>query len=114
MFDDREDGVAKRVLQSRPPRVVELLERRHDPRSHLVYQRFIAAGERVEGHSELSIAGIEENHVVGAVTGHEPQNRIRQVAVGVNQPDAVPLSNIAMNLIEIGRASCRERVYVLV
>ena len=99
VFDDREDGIAKRVLQPRPPRVVQFLESRNNARSYLVDQGIIGASERVERHRELAVAGIKRVDIVGAARRNQPQNRSREVAVWVNETDAASRFDVSVNLI---------------
>lgn len=83
LFDGREHGVTEQVFETRPPRVVEFLERRHDAGRHLVNACRVRARERVE-RNDLFGSGLEKDRIVGAVLRHEAHDGIRQVAVDVH------------------------------
>ena len=67
---------------------MQLLERAHHARGHLVHAGRIAAGQRIEPDHVLAAGHVEQDHVVRAMFGHEANDRFGQVAVGIDQTDA--------------------------
>lgn len=100
LFHGREHRIAKRVLQPWSPRIVELLERGHDARRDLVDQCRITARQRIERHGEVSIPSVKQDHVVGSLRWHHANDAGREVAVRINETDAVPRREVRMNLVQ--------------
>ncbi len=78
-FQQGQQGVAEDVLQPRAPTVaVELLERGDDGGGDERPLVRLSAGEQVEREGIVSVAGVEEDHVVRAVAGDRRRGSLRR------------------------------------
>ena len=52
------------------------------------------AGQDVEGQRKFLVASVEENHVVASLRGDRGEHRVSKLAVGIEQPHAMPGGDI--------------------
>ena len=95
LLDERQDGIAKHVLEARPPIVgPELLEGLKHPRGR---QRPLLLGdpiEWVEGNRIRAVGNVEIDDVGYAMRRHLGQNALDEIAMGIKERDAAVGRNV--------------------
>jgi hypothetical protein len=110
-IEQTSDRVVQEVFKPRPPRITpDGFERPDYPGGHLVALVSGHVRQKIQGDGKLDIAGIEVAEVVRAPRRDVVEDLLGQVAVGINQPDAVPKGNVLNDQVAQKRRFPRTRL----
>src|SRR5437870_1695106 len=88
-FEECEEGVPEDVLHTWTKKLAPyLLEGCNDAGRRLRPPVWIGTAQNVERKREGCVAGVEQDHVVGAMRGNGGENRLAKVAMRIDKADA--------------------------
>ena len=91
---ERRHSVVQDELQARPPGLVpDVLERAYNARCHKMPLVVVCLQEQVQADGEVRITGMEVDGLLRAIRRDVVKQLFREIAVGIDQSNAVPLQD---------------------